>query len=58
MVKKQALMKKKWIEIQNIFSNKHDNVKQIELDSSHYIHDIEYGRIAEESEAFIKSLNR
>ncbi len=49
---------KKWIEIQNTFSNKNDNVGQIELDSSHYIHNIDYGRIAEESEEFIESLNR
>ena len=49
---------KMWIEIQNTFSNKNDNVRQIELDSSHYIHNIDYRRIAEESEEFIESLNR
>jgi len=48
---------KKWIEIQNKFSNIHDNVRLIELDSSHYIHNMEYGRIAEESEEFIESIN-
>ncbi|WP_237049251.1 alpha/beta fold hydrolase [Lentibacillus amyloliquefaciens] len=49
---------KRWIEIQNNFSNKNDNARLIELDSSHYIHNIEYGRIAEESKEFIESLNR
>ena len=49
---------KKWIEIQYNFINKNDNATLIELDSSHYIHNIDYERIAEESEEFIESLNR
>lgn len=49
---------KKWIGIQNNFSDKNDNARLIELDSSHYIHNIDYGRIAEEAEEFIESLNR
>lgn len=49
--------KKIWIEIQNKFINKKDNAELIELDSSHYIHNIDFKRIAEESERFIDSLN-
>lgn len=42
MVGKQDLMKKKWIKTQIDFSNKNDNARLIELDSSHYIHNIDY----------------
>lgn len=49
--------KELWIEIQTDFINKNDNAKLIGLDSSHYIHNIDFERIAEESEEFIKSLN-
>ncbi|WP_255259751.1 alpha/beta fold hydrolase [Lentibacillus sp. CBA3610] len=49
---------KKWIEIQNNFNNKNDNASLIELNSSHYIHNIDYRQIAKESEEFIESLNR
>ncbi|UKJ47292.1 hypothetical protein [Lysinibacillus sp. ACHW1.5] len=48
----------KWNGIQNDFINRIDKGKLIELDSSHYIHSIDYERIAEESEAFIESLHR
>ncbi|WP_233436340.1 alpha/beta hydrolase [Lysinibacillus capsici] len=48
----------KWHGIQNDFINRIDKGKLIELDSSHYIHSIDYERIAEESEAFIESLHR
>lgn len=48
---------KTWIHIQKKFSSKNDFTTLIELDSSHYIHDIDYERIAEESEAFIEKLN-
>jgi len=48
----------KWNGIQNDFINRIDKGKLIELDSSHYIHSIDYERIAEASEAFIESLHR
>lgn len=48
----------KWNGIQNDFINRIDKGKLIELDSSHYVHSIDYERIAEESEAFIESLHR
>jgi len=48
----------KWIEIQTNFNKRNDNARLIELDSSHYIHNIDYERIAKESEEFIESLNR
>lgn len=47
----------KWNGIQNDFINRIDKGKLIELDSSHYVHSIDYERIAEESEAFIESLH-
>lgn len=49
--------KEQWVEIQNDFINKNANASLIELDSSHYIHNIDFEQIAEESKAFIKSLN-
>lgn len=49
---------KKWNGIQNDFISMTYNSKLIELDSSHYVHSIDYERIAEESEEFIESLNR
>lgn len=54
---KTGFDKELWIEIQSDFINKNDNTKLIELDSSHYIHNIDFERIAEEAEEFIKSLN-
>lgn len=48
----------KWNGIQNDFIKRIDKGKLIELDSSHYVHSIDYERIAEESEAFIESLHR
>ncbi|MGE7093790.1 alpha/beta fold hydrolase [Lysinibacillus sp. NPDC048646] len=49
---------KTWNGIQNDFISMIYNGKLIELDSSHYVHSIDYERIAEESEEFIESLNR
>lgn len=48
----------KWIDIQHHFSNENDSARLIVLNSSHYIHNIDYERIAEESEEFIERLNR
>ncbi|MEB2300251.1 alpha/beta hydrolase [Lysinibacillus xylanilyticus] len=47
-----------WNEFQKGFISKHKNGTFIKLDCSHYIHDIEYKRIANESEKYIESLNR
>lgn len=49
---------KQWLEIQNNFSNENDHVRLIELDSSHYIHNIDYEQITDESKKFIESLDR
>lgn len=46
-----------WNRIQNDFISMTNNGKLIELDSSHYVHNIDYERIATESEKFIESLN-
>jgi len=47
-----------WNEFQKKFINKHKDGTLIKLDCSHYIHDIEFKRIADESEKYIESLNR
>ncbi|MGE7690971.1 alpha/beta fold hydrolase [Lysinibacillus sp. NPDC097214] len=47
-----------WNEFQKNFISKHKYGTLIKLDCSHYIHDIEYKRIANESENYIESLNR
>ncbi|MFC9540303.1 alpha/beta fold hydrolase [Lysinibacillus sp. NPDC056959] len=47
-----------WNEFQKEFINKHKDGTLIKLDCSHYIHDIEFKRIADESEKYIESLNR
>lgn len=47
-----------WNEFQRDFISKHKESNLIKLDCSHYIHDIEYKRIADESEKYIESLNR
>lgn len=47
-----------WNEIQKEFIGKHKDGTLIKLDSSHYIHDIEFKRIADESEKYIECLNR
>lgn len=44
-----------WSEYQKEFAN-HTNSKLIELDCSHYVHNIEYNSIAKEIETFIDSL--
>ncbi|MFF5995707.1 alpha/beta hydrolase [Lysinibacillus sp. KU-BSD001] len=49
---------KTWNGIQHDFISMISNGKLIKLDSSHYVHSIDYERIAEESEEFIESLNR
>ncbi|MBM7541932.1 hypothetical protein JOE23_002200 [Amphibacillus cookii] len=48
--------KQTWIGFQKDFANVQGNGKLIKLDSSHYIHNIKYERIAEESENFISDL--
>ena len=47
-----------WINIQEDFVNKNDHATLIKLDSSHYIHNINYERIAEDSIEFIESINQ
>ncbi|MBG9455641.1 hydrolase [Lysinibacillus sphaericus] len=47
-----------WIEFQKDFISKHKDGTLIKLDCSHYIHDIEFKRIADESEKYIERLNR
>ncbi|MEQ6354835.1 alpha/beta hydrolase [Lysinibacillus sp. M3] len=47
-----------WNEFQKEFINKHKDGTLIKLACSHYIHDIEFKRIADESEKYIESLNR
>lgn len=47
-----------WNEIQKEFIGKHKDGTLIKLDSAHYIHDIEFKRIADESEKYIEGLNR
>lgn len=47
-----------WNEFQKEFISKHKDGTLIKLDCSHYIHDIEFKRIADESEKYIESLNR
>ncbi|MGE8000714.1 hypothetical protein ACQKOF_18930 [Lysinibacillus sp. NPDC093190] len=48
-----------WNEFQKEFISSHkDGTTLITLDCSHYIHDIEFKRIADESEKYIESLNR
>lgn len=44
---------KKWKELQHNFLKNHENGKLIEFDCSHYVHTIEYERIAEEVDTFI-----
>lgn len=51
-----GLDKKKWIRIQDDFISKNHNGTLIELESSHYVHNIDYRRIAEESEEFIDKI--
>lgn len=46
-----------WNEFQKEFISKHKDGTLIKLDCSHYIHDIEFKRIADESEKYIESLN-
>ncbi|MGE8002978.1 alpha/beta fold hydrolase [Lysinibacillus sp. NPDC093216] len=46
-----------WNEFQKEFISKHKNGTLIKFDCSHYIHDIEFKRIADESEKYIESLN-
>ena len=48
--------KQTWTGFQRDFFHVQRNSKLIELDSSHYIHNIKYERIAEESKNFIKSV--
>lgn len=45
-----------WNEFQRDFISKHNDGTFIKLDCSHYIHDIEFKRIADESEKYIEDL--
>ncbi|TDY07335.1 UNVERIFIED_CONTAM: pimeloyl-ACP methyl ester carboxylesterase [Lysinibacillus xylanilyticus] len=47
-----------WNEFQKDFISKYKDGTLIKLDCSHYIHDIEFKRIADETEKYIESLNR
>ncbi|MFJ6264987.1 alpha/beta fold hydrolase [Lysinibacillus xylanilyticus] len=47
-----------WNEFQKDFISKYKDGTLIKLDCAHYIHDIEFKRIADESEKYIESLNR
>lgn len=49
--------KDQWRKCQKDFIQNNDNCKLIELDCSHYVHNIEYNLIANEIESFIDSLN-
>ena len=48
--------KDKWTSFQTSYIETLDSGKYIELDCEHYIHNIEYKKIAEESTKFIKEL--
>lgn len=48
--------KDEWVEIQTSYIEKRDKNKIIKLNSGHYIHDIEYEKIAEKSIEFIDNL--
>lgn len=43
-----------WVDIQREFTNTRNKTKSIELDCGHYVHDIEYKKIAEKSRSFIE----
>ncbi len=49
---------KAWKRIQRDFVSKNDRGTLVQLDSSHYVHNIDYERIAKESEEFIEDLSR
>lgn len=48
--------KDKWVEIQKSYIESVNTYKSIKLDCEHYVHDIEYKRIAEESKEFIEEI--
>lgn len=48
--------KNKWIDTQVSYIKTKDSNKYIKLDVEHYIHNIEYDKIAEESSEFIKDI--
>lgn len=48
--------KDKWVEIQKSYIESVNTYKGIKLDCGHYVHDIEYKRIAEESKEFIEEI--
>lgn len=51
-----GMAKETWYSLQNNFINQMEHGKLIKLDASHYIHNVKYERIAEESEKFINRL--
>ncbi|WP_369594071.1 alpha/beta fold hydrolase [Lysinibacillus pakistanensis] len=46
-----------WLDFQKDFISKYKDGEFIKLDCAHYIHDVEFKRIADESEKFIESSN-
>jgi|SRR5690625_3269569 len=46
-----------WLDIQSTFASENDLTTLIKLDSSHYIHNIDYKKIAKEVEVFIRQIN-
>ena len=46
-----------WKTLQNNYIEKAEDGEIINLDCSHYVHDIEYEKIANETDAFIKKIN-
>ncbi|MBU5468668.1 hypothetical protein KQI49_17805 [Virgibacillus sp. MSJ-26] len=46
-----------WMNIQNDYINKVKNGKLIKVDAAHYIHNIKYKQIAEESKEFLDGLS-
>ncbi len=49
--------KNTWLDFQKDFISKNKDGEFIKLDCPHYIHDVEFKRIADESEKFIESSN-
>lgn len=47
---------KKWVEAQADFARGSDQGKLVKLDASHYVHNIEFERIAEEIKVFLEKL--
>ena len=50
--------KDQWVEFQKTYSKNVSVSKSVKLNCSHYVHDIEYKKIAEESEQFIEEITK